>query len=52
MKEKQKTASLIKMYSFQDGGQSEKVIYTGTLRGCKKRIPPSKKDQFRIDFTK
>ena len=28
----------------------DKVIYKGTLKGCKKRIPESKKDQFTISF--
>lgn len=28
----------------------EKEIYQGTLKGAKKRIPPSKKDQFEIRF--
>ena len=28
----------------------EKEIYHGTLKGAKKRIPPSKKDQFEIRF--
>jgi hypothetical protein len=29
----------------------DKVIYRGTLREAKKRIPPSKKGQFTIQFT-
>lgn len=28
----------------------DKVIYKGTLKGCKKRIPESKKAQFMISF--
>ena len=41
-----KTATLIKMFD----GWDDKIIYQGTLKGAKKRIPPSKKDQYRIDF--
>ena len=52
MKDKTKTATatLVKLWEFETGEIREKPIYSGTLRGCKKRIPPSKKDQFRIDF--
>lgn len=41
-----KTATLIKMFD----DYPDKIVYQGTLRGAKKRIPPSKKDQFRIEF--
>jgi len=44
------SARLIKTWSFADGGTREKVVYSGTIRGAKKRIPESKKDQFRIEF--
>lgn len=48
MKNKKKTCTLVKKYSnFPD-----KVVYRGTLRGAKKRIPPSRKDQYEIIFTK
>jgi len=48
MKNNKKTATLIKMFrDFPD-----KIVYQGTLRGCKKRIPPSKKDQYKIEFKK
>lgn len=40
------TVKLVKMYS----DYPDKVIYTGNLKEAKKRIPESKKDQFRIDF--
>lgn len=46
------TATLIKTWTMEDGHIREKVIYQGTLKGAKNRIPPSKKDQFRIDFKK
>jgi hypothetical protein len=46
------SATLVKMWAMEDGGTREKVIYQGTLRGAKMRIPPSKKDQFRIEFQK
>ena len=54
MKEKNKNAkaSLIKVWTFEGGSTREKVVYSGTLRGCKERIPPSKKDQFKIEFKK
>lgn len=49
--EKQKgTATLIKMWEMSDGSTREKVVYQGFLKAVKKRIPPSKKDQFRIEF--
>ena len=51
MKEKG-SARLIKTYSFADGETREKVIYSGTIQGAKKRIPESKKQQFRIEFKK
>ena len=51
-KEKNATATLVKIWEFDDGEVKEKPIYSGTLKGCKKRIPPSKKDQFRIEFKK
>ena len=41
-----KKASLIKVFN----GYPDKVIYRGTLKEAKKRIPPSKKDQFRVEF--
>ena len=47
-KPKQATASLIKIFTTPFA--YEKVVYQGTLRGCKKRIKPSQKDRFRIDF--
>jgi len=47
---RQATASLIKIFTTPFA--YEKVIYQGTLRGCKKRIKPSQKDRFRIDFKK
>ena len=50
MKNKKKTATLIKVWD-HNGFYREKIIYQGTLRGAKKRIPPSKKEQFRIVFT-
>jgi len=31
-------------------GWPDKVVYTGTLREAKRRIPVSKKDQFSIEF--
>jgi hypothetical protein len=40
------TVNLVKM--FRD--YPDKVIYRGTLKEAKRRIPPSKKEQFRIDF--
>lgn len=47
MGKKQKpTVKLVKMFR----NYPEKVIYTGNLKEAKKRIPPSKKEQFRIDF--
>ena len=49
-KTKTATATLVKLWEFETGEIREKPIYSGTLRGCKKRIPPSKKEQFRIDF--
>jgi len=46
MKDKDKKCRLIKMFrNFPD-----KTIYEGTLHQAKKRIPPSKKEQFRIEF--
>jgi len=51
-KEKNATATLVKLWEFENGETRERPVYSGTLRGCKKRIPPSKKDQFRIDFKK
>jgi len=30
----------------------DKIVYEGTLRGAKKRIPPSKKDRYEIQFKK
>ena len=51
MKSQKKTATLIKVWD-HDGFYREKVIYQGTLRGAKKRVPPSKKEQFRIEFAK
>jgi len=44
------TASLIKMFTYPF--KYEKVVYQGTLRGCKKRIKPSQKNRFRIEFKK
>jgi len=44
LKHKDVTAALVKKFR----GYPDKVIYRGTLKGCKKRIPPSKKDQFEI----
>lgn len=46
------TATLIKTWTLQDGSTREKIIYQGHLKEAKKRIPPSKKDQFRIEFKK
>lgn len=46
-KQQHATATLIKMWEMEDGNIREKVIYQGTLKGAKKRIPPSKKNQFR-----
>ena len=43
-----KTATLIK--KFKD--YPDKIIYQGTLKGAKRRIPPSKKDQYEIQFKK
>jgi len=43
-----KTCTLIKKFK----GWPDKIIYQGTLRGAKKRIPPSKKDQYQITFKK
>ena len=40
------TVKLVKM--FRD--YPDKVIYRGTLKEAKRRIPPSKKEQFRIEF--
>ncbi len=40
------TVKLVKM--FHD--YPDKVVYTGTLKKAKSMIPPSKKEQFRIDF--
>ena len=40
------TVRLVKM--FRD--YPDKVIYRGTLRRAKDMIPPSKKEQFRIEF--
>lgn len=51
-KQKNGTATLIKMWSMSDGSTREKVVYQGYLKAAKKRIPPSKKDQFRIEFKK
>ena len=45
-KNKNKTCVLIKKFR----GYPDKVIYEGTLRGAKKRIPPSKKAQYKIIF--
>lgn len=43
-----KTCTLIK--KFKDW--PDKIVYQGTLKGAKKRIPPSKKDQYQITFKK
>lgn len=48
MNNNNKTCTLIK--KFRD--YPDKIIYQGTLRGAKKRIPPSKKDQYEIQFKK
>jgi len=46
MKKEKKKAILTKHFT----DWPDKVIYRGTLEGCKKRIPPSKKEQFSISF--
>lgn len=51
-KKNQGTATLIKTWTMEDGSTREKVVYQGYLKAAKKRIPPSKKDQFRIEFQK
>ena len=42
------TVKLVKMFS----SYPDKVIYRGSLKKAKSMIPPSKKEQFRIDFIK
>lgn len=42
---KKKAVLVKKYYNFPD-----KVIYRGTLRGCKNRIKPSQKDRYEIVF--
>ena len=44
-KEKKKAVLIKKFVEWPD-----KVIYRGTLRGCKKRIKKSQKDRFEIQF--
>ena len=48
---KTKNVVLIKIWDLKDGGIREKIVYTGTMRGAQKRIPASKKKQFRIEET-
>jgi len=43
---KNRPVVLIKMFT----GFEDKEVYRGTLRKAKKLIPPSKADQYRIDF--
>jgi len=46
MKDKHKQVILVKKFKkFED-----KIIYRGTLRKAKKKIPPGKKDQYEIHF--
>lgn len=52
MAKKKQTATLIKMWTLESGDHIERIIYQGTLKEAKKRIPPSKKSQFRIEFAK
>ncbi len=47
-KERRQTVTLIKHFrEFPD-----KIIYQGTLREAKRRIPPSKKEQYSLVFKK
>ena len=46
MSKAKKKAVLIKKFD----GWADKVVYQGTLRGCKQRIKPSQKDRFEIKF--
>lgn len=46
MSKVKKKAVLIKKYS----DWPDKVVYRGTLKGCKKRIKPSQKNRFEIRF--
>ena len=53
MSKKQKTATVIKTWTFDDGSTREKRIYTGPLKLAKKKIPPKNSPrypQFRIEF--
>ena len=43
------TAALVKLGTI-DGRPVERIIFRGSLRECKSKIPPAKKDRFRIDF--
>jgi len=43
-----KTCTLIKKFK----EWPDKIIYQGTLKGAKRRIPTSKKDQYQIIFKK
>lgn len=47
-KERRKTVTLIKHFK----NWPDKIIYQGTLRKAKNMIPPSKKNQFSIDYKK
>lgn len=46
MKDKHRQVILIKKFK----NYEDKIIYRGTLRMAKKLIPPSKKDQYEIQF--
>lgn len=48
MKDKRKQVILVKKFK----NYEDKIIYRGTLRMAKKRIPPSKEDQYEIIFIK
>lgn len=48
MKGKHRQVILIKKFE----NYEDKIIYRGTFRKAKKRIPPSKKDQYEILFIK
>lgn len=43
-------ATLVKIGRLEDGREVERVIFRGSLRECKSKIPTAKKDRFRIDF--
>ena len=53
MSKTKKKCSLVKKWTFEDGMTREKVIYTGTLRGAKRLLPPKnhpRYNRFEIRF--